>query len=95
MVSIDISELESDDKDGLEEFVQSKLPVKSERDGDVLTIEDKSERSHVSSPEIKTYLKRYIHSKNLRKKIRLLSNEGTLKFVKKPESEQEEDEEEK
>jgi hypothetical protein len=92
MPAVDVSQLESDSKDGLVSFVESKLPVKSTRDGDVITFEDKSERTHVSGPEIRTYLKRYLHSQELKKKYRLLSEEGVLKFVKSKAGDAEEEE---
>ncbi|MDG6995917.1 MAG: hypothetical protein JRN52_08340 [Nitrososphaerota archaeon] len=93
MLTVDISELEPDSKDALVIFVESKLAVKSSRDGDSVTFEDKTDKTHVSSPEIKTYLKRYIHANKLKKKYRLLSEEGSLKFVKIKIQEEEEEEE--
>jgi hypothetical protein len=92
MPSVDISQLEADSKDGLVGFIESKLPVKSSRDGDVVTFEDKSEKTHVSAPEIRTYLKRFLHSSELKKKYRLLSEEGVLTFVKSKAKEEEEEE---
>src|SRR5579864_4234802 len=94
MVDVDISDLESDVKDDVVSFVESKLPVTSDKTGDVITFEDKSSRSHVSSPEIRTYLKRFLHTKNLKKQFRLLSEDGSLKFVKRPIDKDEEEEEE-
>ncbi|MDG6997949.1 MAG: hypothetical protein JRN15_02410 [Nitrososphaerota archaeon] len=93
MVTVDISDFEPDSKDGLVTFVESKLAVKSSRSGDTITFDDKTDRTHVTSPEIRTYLKRYIHSKKLKKKYRLLSDEGSLKFVK-IKAQEEDDEEE-
>ena len=90
MVKVDLTGLAGEVKDGLVEFVESKLPVRSERDGDVVTFDDKSDRTHVSSPQVKTYLKRYIHSKDIKKQFRILSEEGRFIFVK-----QEVDEEDK
>ncbi len=92
MVTVDTSDLEGSVKDGLVEFIESKLPVKSEKEGEVVTFEDKSPRTHVTSPEIRTYLKRYIHSKELRKQYRILSESGSLKFVKQKVEEEEEEE---
>ena len=92
MVTVDIEDMETDAKNGLVEFIESKLPLKSEKNGDIITFEDKSPRSHVSSPEVRTYLKRYIHSKDLRKKYRVLSEGGSLKFVKQKIEEEHEDE---
>ncbi len=92
MVTVDLADLEAEAKDGLVEFIESKLPVKSEKAGDVVTFEDKSSRSHVSSPELRTYLKRYIHTKDLRKKYRVLSEGGSLKFVKQKIEEEKSDE---
>ena len=94
MVSINVSALDSDLKDDVVVFVMGKLPVTSEKDGDVVSFEDKSPRTHVSSPEVKTYLKRFIHSKDLRKQFRILSEDGSLTFVKRH-LEKEEEEEEK
>ena len=92
MVTVDVSDLEGTVKVGLVEFIESKLPVKSEKDGEVVTFEDKSPRTHVTSPQIRTYLKRYVHSKELRKNYRVLSEGGSLKFVKqKVEDEKEEE----
>jgi len=91
MITVDLADLESDAKEGVVSFIESKLPLKSEKDGDLVTFEDKSSRTHVSSPEVRTYMKRYIHSKDLRKQYRILSEDGSLKFVKqKIESEEEE-----
>ncbi len=90
---VDISALEGDVKEDLSDFIESKLAVKSEKDGDKISFEDKNERTHVSSPEIRTYLKRFMHTKEIRKKYRLLSDEGTLKFVKLREDQVEEEEE--
>jgi uncharacterized protein YuzE len=95
MVTVDTSDLEGSVKDGLVEFIESKLPVKSEKEGEVVTFEDKSPRTHVTSPEIRTYLKRYIHSKELRKQYRIMSESGSLKFVKQKVEEEEEEEKEK
>ena len=92
MVKVNLEDMETEAKDGLVEFVESKLPLKSEKNGDIITFEDKSPRSHVSSPEVRTYLKRYIHSKDLRKKYRILSEDGSLKFVKQKIEEEQEDE---
>jgi hypothetical protein len=99
MVEVNVGELDSEEKDGLSSFVESKLPVKAERKGDVVTFEDKSVRTHVSSPKIRTYLKRYLHKENLKENFRLLSEDGTLKFVKRQvekegKEEKEEEEEE-
>lgn len=91
MVTADISDLEADAKENLTEFIESKLPVKCEKDGDVVRFEDKSPRSHITSPEIRTYLKRYLHTKKLKKQYRILSDGTSLKFVKqKVEKEDEE-----
>ncbi|MGI0090624.1 MAG: hypothetical protein ACREBS_02845 [Nitrososphaerales archaeon] len=95
MVSIDISDLEAEEKNGIVSFMESKLPLKSEKDGDIVTFEDKSSRSHVTSPEVRTYLKRYLHSKDLRKQYRVLSESGSLKFVKQKIQDEEEDEKQK
>ena len=94
MVSINVSALDSDLKDDVVVFIMGKLPVTSDKDGDVVSFEDKSPRTHVSSPEVKTYLKRFIHSKDLRKQFRILSEDGSLTFVKRH-LEKEEEEEEK
>ena len=91
MVNVDVSDLESDAKDDVVSFVESKLPVTSDKTGDVITFEDKSSRSHVTSPEIRTYLKRFLHTKNLKKQFRLLSEDGSLKFVKRPINEDEDE----
>lgn len=93
MTTVDISNLETDSKDELVKFVESKLAVKSSRDGDSVTFEDKTDKTHVSSPEIRTYLKRYIHSNKMKKKYRLLSEEGSLTFVKVKAEEDDEEEE--
>jgi hypothetical protein len=96
MVSIDVSALESDLKDDVVLFIQAKLPVKGDKDGDVISFEDKSPRTHVTSPEIRTYLKRFIHSKDLKKEFRILSEDGSLTFVKRQiEKEEEEAQKEK
>ena len=95
MVEVDISSLDGEDKDGLADFVESKLLVKADRSGDTVTFEDKTEKTHVTSPEIRTYLKRYLHQKNLRKRYRVLGDgDGVLKFVTKPQEEDEEEDEE-
>jgi len=95
MVSIDVSALEADMKDDVVTFIEAKLPVKSDKDGEVISFEDKSSRSHVSSPEIRTYLKRFLHSKDLRKQYRILSEDGTLTFVKQKLEKEEEEEDKK
>lgn len=82
MVTVNVSTLENEMKQELPDFIESKLSVKSEKDGDTITFEDKNERTHVRAPEIKTYLKRFMHEKEIRKKYRLLSEEGTFNFVK-------------
>lgn len=91
MVNVDLTGLESDVKEGLVEFIESKLPVKSEKEGETVTFEDKSPRTHVRSPQVRTYLKRYLHQKELRKQYRVLSEEGSLKFVKQKVEEEEEE----
>lgn len=95
MVSIDVSTLDSDLKDSCVTFIESKLPVKSERDGDMVSFEDKSSRSHVSSPEIRTYMKRFLYQNDLKKKFRILSEDGSLTFVRQKLDEEEEEKEEK
>jgi hypothetical protein len=82
MVKVDLTDLESDAKENLVEFIESKLAVKSDKSGEVVTFEDRSPRTHISSPQIRTYLKRYLHSKDLRKQYRVLSEDGSLKFVR-------------
>lgn len=91
MVSVDLTGLESEVKEGLVEFIEAKLPVKSEKDGEIVTFEDKSPRTHVRSPQVRTYLKRYLHQKELRKQYRVLSEDGSLKFVKQQVEEEEEE----
>ena len=82
MVTVDISDLEEEDRKSLPEFIEGKLMVKSEVSQGEVNFEDSSERTHVTSPEIRTYLKRFMHSKGIRKRYRLLSSDGALKFVK-------------
>jgi hypothetical protein len=94
MVSINMAALDSDLKDDVVVFLLGKLPVTSDKDGDVISFEDKSPRTHVTSPEIRTYMKRYLHSKDMKKQFRVLSEDGSLTFVKK-QAETEEEEEEK
>ena len=95
MVSINISALDSDLKDDVVTFIEGKLPVKSDKDGDVISFEDKSPRSHVTSPEIRTYMKRFLYAKDLRKQFRVLSEDGSLTFVKQHLEKEEEEEEKK
>lgn len=96
-MSINVSALESDKKDDVVNFILGKLPLTSEKDGDVISFEDKSPRSHVTSPEIRTYMKRYLHANDLKKQFRILSEDGSLTFVKKhlEKDEEEEEKEEK
>jgi hypothetical protein len=94
MVSIDVSALDSDLKGDVVLFIEAKLPVKSDKNGDVILFEDKSPRSHVTSPEIRTYMKRFLHAKDLRKEFRVLSEDGSLIFVKQHLEEEEKKEEE-
>jgi len=94
MVSINISALDSDLKDDVVTFIEGKLPVKSDKDGDVISFEDKSPRSHVTSPEIRTYMKRFLYAKDLRKQFRVLSEDGSLTFVKQHLEKEEEEEKE-
>ncbi len=82
-------------KEDVVSFIEAKLPVKSDKDGDLISFEDKSPRTHVSSPEIRTYMKRFLHSKDLRKQFRILSEDGSLTFVKQKLEKEEEEEEEK
>jgi len=95
LVSIDVSALDSDMKDDVVTFIELKLPLKSDKDGDMISFEDKSARSHVSSPEVRTYMKRFLHSKDLRKKYRILSEDGALTFVKQKVDKEKEEKEEK
>ena len=95
MLSVDISDLDQEIREGFPEFVESKLQVKFEQEGSVITFEDKNSRTHVSAPEIKTYLKRFLHAKDLRKRYRLLSSKGTIKFVKLRPDQMEEEPKEK
>jgi hypothetical protein len=94
MFSVDVSDLEDELKGELPNFVESRLSVKADQEGNVVNFEDRNERTHVSKPEIKTLLKRFMHAKELRKKYRLLSSDGTMKFVKLRPDQMEEDEEE-
>ncbi len=81
-IEVNVSGLENEAKNDLGSFIEGKLSVKATRDGDIITLEDKSERTHVPKTEVKTYLKRFLHQKKLRKKYRVLSEEGALTFVK-------------
>lgn len=92
MVTIDLNDLEDDMKEGVVAFIESRLPLKSEKEGDIVKFEDKSPRSHVTSPDIRTCMKKYIHSKSARKKYRILSENGSLKFVKQKIEKEEEEE---
>ena len=92
MITVNLEEMETGAKEGLVEFVQSKLPLKIEKKGDVIVFDDKSPRTHVSSPRVRTCLKRYLHTKELRKKYRILSEDGSLKFVKQKIEEEPEEE---
>jgi len=94
MVSINVSALDSDLKDDVVTFLEAKLPIKSDKDGDVISFEDKSARSHVTSPEIRTYMKRFLHAKELKKQFRILSEDGSLTFVKQHIDKEDEKEEE-
>ena|SRR5579872_3148619 len=91
MVSINISALDSGLKNDVVTFIEAKLPVKGDKDGDVISFEDKSPRSHVTSPEIRTYMKRFLYSNELRKKFRVLSEDGSLVFVKQHITKEEEE----
>ncbi|MDG6905753.1 MAG: hypothetical protein JRN20_08220 [Nitrososphaerota archaeon] len=82
MVTIDVVDLEDDLKEGIAPFIEGRLPLKSEKNGNVITFEDKSPRSHVTAHEVRTLMKKYIHAKNVRKNYRVLSEKGSLKFVK-------------
>ncbi len=96
MVTVNISDLESEDKKELPEFMEKKLMLKSDASENEVVFEDSSERTHVTSPEIRAYLKRFMHTKGIRKRYRLLSIDGTLKFVKLREDQiKDEDKEEK
>ena len=94
MVTLNVKDLDGDVKEEISGFLESKLPVKTERDGDKIIFTDKDERTHVRSPEIRTYVKRFMHTKKIRRKFRLLNIEGDLKFVKLRSDQVEEDEEE-
>ena len=93
MVRINVSSLDSDLKEDVVTFIEAKLPVKSDKEGDFVTFDDKSQRTHVTSPEVRTYLKRFLHAKDLKKQFRLLNEDGSLTFVKQ--KLEKEDEEEK
>jgi hypothetical protein len=95
MLSVDVSDLDEEVRQGLPEFVESKLQVKSEQEGSVITFDDKNNRTHVSAPEIRTYLKRFLHNKDLKKRYRLLSSDGTIRFVKLRPDQMEEEPKEK
>ncbi len=82
MIEVNISSLEGEEKEELPGFIEEKLPVESEREGDNITFRDKSERRVVKASEIKTYLKRFLHQKKLRNKYRILSEGGVLTFFK-------------
>lgn len=94
MVSINVAALDSDLKDDVVTFIEGKLPLKSDKDGDVITFEDKSPRSHVTSPEVRTYMKRFLYAKDIRKQFRVLSEDGSLTFVKQHVEKEDKEEEE-
>ena len=94
MVEVNVADLNGEDKDALGSFIESKLPVKLDRKGDTISFDDKSERTHVRAPEVRTYLKRFMHEHDLKKEFRLLSEDGALKFVKRPKHEIEANKEE-
>jgi hypothetical protein len=93
LVSIDVSALDGQLKDEVASFLEAKLPITANRDGDVLDFGDKSDRSHISTPEIRTYLKRFLHKNKIRKDYRLLSDEGVIAFVKRKKEEDDDEQE--
>jgi hypothetical protein len=95
MITVDVSGLEGEDKDEVTTFIEARLPVKSEKaTGDEIVFEDKDERTHIRSPDLRTYLKKFLHERKLKKRYRLLSEEGVFIFVRKREEEKEDEEEE-
>jgi hypothetical protein len=95
MTTVDVTDLDDENKKDLPEFIESKLMVKADVSQNLVSFEDKNQRTHVTSPEIRVYVKRFLHKKRIRKRFRLLSSEGTLRIIKIREDQLSEEEKKK
>lgn len=88
MVKVNLGELK-DVKDDLAALLERKLGVKPVVEGGGVVIEDDDKTVKVK--DVKLHLKKFLHSKGLRRKFRILVEKGELNIVA---LEQEEEEEE-
>src|SRR5438309_624610 len=88
----------SDIKDGREElqsFLEPRVGMKPSVSGGDLEMEDSAIRKGVKPRQVKTYVKRFLHQKGLRKTFRVLVNGSQLTIQELEREEEEKEEKEK
>ena len=61
-------------------FLEEKLGIKVTVEGDTLIIPEGEEKGTVRTSLLKTYLKRFIYLKGMRKDYRIFVDRGTVRF---------------
>ena len=86
-----------DEREELAAFLEPRVGAKPEVTGDSLSFEDSSIRAGVKPRHVKTYIKRFLFMKDLRKKYRVFvaGSELTIQEIELGEKEEEAEEKEK
>ena len=88
MVSINLGPLKDRSSD-LIAFLEEKVGVKPELEGDTITFKE-GEEEPPRGGLIKTYVKRFLHREGLRKRYRVLREKGVLNIIEVKVEEEEE-----
>ncbi len=85
-----------DQREELAAFLEPRLGAKPEVTGDSLEVEDGAVRAGVKPRDVKTYIKRFMYMKGVRKKYRVFvaGKELTIQEIEQGEKEEEEEEKE-
>ena len=89
MVDLELGELKSVG-DELIRFLEDKIGTKPIREGDILTIPEVEGHANIRTAFLKTYLKRFLHAKGMRKDTRISVERGTIRFYHRERAKEEE-----
>lgn len=86
-----------DQREELAAFLEPRLGAKPEVTGDALEVEDGAMRAGVKPRDVKTYIKRFMYMKGVRKRYRVFvaGKELTIQEIEQGEKEEEEEEKKK
>ena len=88
-MDIELGELKSVG-DELIKFLEDKIGTKPIREGDILTIQEVEGHASIRTAFLKTYLKRFLHAKGMRKDTRISVERGTIRIYHKGGAKEEE-----